>query len=39
MSMESHGGMILMRETEEIEEKPIPVSLCPPQIPHGLTWV
>jgi hypothetical protein len=20
------------------EKKPVPVSLCPPQIPHGLTW-
>jgi hypothetical protein len=23
---------------EELGEKPVPVSLCPPQIPHGLTW-
>jgi hypothetical protein len=22
---------------EELGEKPIPVPLCPPQIPHGLT--
>jgi hypothetical protein len=24
-------------KTEELGEKPIPVPLCPPQIPHGLT--
>jgi hypothetical protein len=24
-------------ETEELGEKPVPVPLCPPQIPHGLT--
>jgi hypothetical protein len=32
--MESHGGMILTGETEELGEKPVPVPLCPPQIPH-----
>jgi hypothetical protein len=37
MSMESHGGMIMTRETEEPGYKPVPVPLCPPQIPHGLT--
>jgi hypothetical protein len=26
-------------KTEELWEKPVPVSLCPPQIPHGLTRV
>jgi hypothetical protein len=29
-----------MKRTEKIEateEKPVPVPLCPPQIPHGLT--
>jgi hypothetical protein len=25
-------------ETEVLGEKPVPVPLCPPQIPHGLTW-
>jgi hypothetical protein len=25
-------------KTEELGEKPVPVPLCPPQIPHGLTW-
>jgi hypothetical protein len=24
-------------ETEVLEESPVPVPLCPPQIPHGLT--
>jgi hypothetical protein len=23
---------------EVLGEKPVPVPLCPPQIPHGLTW-
>jgi hypothetical protein len=32
------GGMIYWRgKTEELGEKPVPVPLCPPQIPHGLT--
>jgi hypothetical protein len=35
--MESHGGMILAEENEELREKPVPVPLCPPWIPHGLT--
>jgi hypothetical protein len=35
----SSGGMILMGKTEEFGENPVPVPLCPPQIPHGLTWV
>jgi hypothetical protein len=25
-------------KTEGLWEKPVPVPLCPPQIPHGLTW-
>jgi apolipoprotein N-acyltransferase len=25
-------------KTEELREKPISVSLCPPQVPHRLTW-
>jgi hypothetical protein len=25
-------------KTEVLAEKPAPVPLCPPQIPHGLTW-
>jgi hypothetical protein len=37
MSLKSDGGMILTGETEELGEKPVPVTLCPPQIPHGLT--
>jgi hypothetical protein len=35
--MENDGGMILTGETEEIVEKPVPVPLYSPQIPHGLT--
>jgi hypothetical protein len=26
------------RKTKELGEKRVPVSLCPPQIPHELTW-
>jgi hypothetical protein len=33
----SSGWMILRGKTEELWEKPVPVPLCPPQIPHGLT--
>jgi hypothetical protein len=36
-SLESDGGMILTGKTEELGENPVPVPLCPPQIPHGLT--
>jgi hypothetical protein len=36
--MENHGGMILMGKTEELGGKPVPVPLCPPQIPRGFTW-
>jgi hypothetical protein len=32
--MESHVGMILTGETEEIGEKPVPMTLFPLQIPH-----
>jgi hypothetical protein len=34
----SIGGMKLTGENEVLEEKPVPVSICPPQIPHGMTW-
>jgi hypothetical protein len=27
------------KKAEELREKPVPVSLCPPQISYGLTWV
>jgi hypothetical protein len=38
MSLESDCGMIYWQgKTEELGEKPVPVPLCPPQIPHGLT--
>jgi hypothetical protein len=30
MSMKNHGGMIETGKTEEIEEEPVPVSLCTP---------
>jgi hypothetical protein len=29
---------ILTGKTEELGDKPVPVPLYPPQIPHGLTW-
>jgi hypothetical protein len=29
--------MILAGESQRTQRKPIPVPLCPPQIPHGLT--
>jgi hypothetical protein len=35
--MDSHGGMTLTVEAEELGEKSAPVSLFPPKIPHGLT--
>jgi hypothetical protein len=37
MSLERNGGMIDWQgKIEELGEKPVPVPLCPPQIPHGL---
>jgi hypothetical protein len=35
MSMDSHGGIILTGKTKEFGEKPVPLALCLPQIPHG----
>jgi hypothetical protein len=33
------GGMKIGRESRNARRKPVPVSpLCPPQIPHDLTW-
>jgi hypothetical protein len=29
--------MKLTGENRQLEEKPVPVPLCPPQTPHGLT--
>jgi hypothetical protein len=26
-------------KAKELREEPVPVPLCPPQIPHGLMWV
>jgi hypothetical protein len=39
MSMEGYGGMILTGENLRTRIKPVPVLLCPPQIPHRLTGV
>jgi hypothetical protein len=35
--MEHRWNEIDGGKTEVLEEKPVPVPLCPPQIPHGLT--
>jgi hypothetical protein len=32
------GGMRIGRGNRITRRKPAPVSLCPPQIPHDLTW-
>jgi hypothetical protein len=32
------GGMRIGRENRSTRRKPAPVPLCPPQIPHDLTW-
>jgi hypothetical protein len=38
MSLKSEGGMLYWQgKTEELVEKPVPVPLCPTQIPYGLT--
>jgi hypothetical protein len=34
---EAIGGIMLERENPSTRRKPIPVPLCPPQIPHDLT--
>jgi hypothetical protein len=34
----SSGGMILTGENRRTLRNPVPVPLCPPQIPHGLSW-
>jgi hypothetical protein len=34
MSMDSHGVMILKGKTELLGGKPVPMQLCPPQIPQ-----
>jgi hypothetical protein len=36
--IDNDGGMILAGGTEVLGENPVPVPLCPPEIPHGLTW-
>jgi hypothetical protein len=37
--MERKGGIIPTGENWELEEKPVLMLLCLPQIPYGLTWV
>jgi hypothetical protein len=32
------GGMRIGRGNRSTRRKPTPVPLCPPQIPHDLTW-
>jgi hypothetical protein len=32
------GGMKIGKGTRSTRRKPAPVLLCPPQIPHDLTW-
>jgi hypothetical protein len=32
------GGMRIGKGNRSTQRKPAPVSLCPPQIPHDLTW-
>jgi hypothetical protein len=32
------GGMRIGRKNRSTRRKPAPVPLCPPQIPHDLTW-
>jgi hypothetical protein len=32
------GGMRIRRRNRSTRRKPAPVPLCPPQIPHDLTW-
>jgi hypothetical protein len=39
MSMESHSGMMLTGETKELRKESATLPLCPPQIPHGLSWM
>jgi hypothetical protein len=33
------GGMRIGRGNRSTQRKPAPVPICPPQIPHDLTWV
>jgi hypothetical protein len=37
-SFTSNGASKLTGVNRQLGEKPFPVPLCPPQIPHGLTW-
>jgi hypothetical protein len=37
-SVWSIAGITVKKGTEVFADKPVPVLLCPSQIPHGLTW-
>jgi hypothetical protein len=39
MRVEGHMGRYWQGKAENLREKPVPVPLCPPQLPHGLTHV
>jgi hypothetical protein len=32
------GGMRIDRRNRSVRRRPAPVPLCPPQIPHDVTW-
>jgi hypothetical protein len=34
----SIGGMTMTGKAKVLEEKPVPVPLCPPYMPQYLTW-
>jgi hypothetical protein len=39
MALMVDGGILLTRErTEVLGDKPAPLPLCTPQIPHGSAW-
>jgi len=38
ISIWSTGGMYLQGKIETLREKPVPVTLFPPQIPRELSW-
>jgi hypothetical protein len=37
MRVENQGGKILTGKAKELGEEPVPVPLCPPQIPYEFT--
>jgi len=36
--VQSTGGMKTTGENLSSQKKPVPKTICPPQIPHGLAW-